>query len=155
MKFRNVIKWILVVIFGSFAISQLSLNHLLVQTKENLRVQLNSVVEYVATLSGKGKHCYTYAQNGTVFLLDGSNRTMVLSDVTSCFVTSLSEQIERDFFQMFLRIAENVTAYVKSPSMVWHDDAYVATFRVRLKPVITKATVSVHLSFSYFELKLD
>ena len=128
--------------FGSFIISQLSLNLLMVHTGENLRVKLNSVVEYVATLSGKDRHCYTYAQNGTIFLLGDSNRTMVLSEVTSCFVKSLSEGIEADFSQMFLRIAENVTAYVKSPSMVWHDDAYVVTFRVRLKPVITKATVS-------------
>ena len=130
------------VFFGSFVISQLSLNLLMVQTRENLRVKLNSVVEFVATLSGKEKHCYAYAQNGTMFLLGGSNKTMVLSEVTSCFVKSLSERIEEDFSQMFLRIAENVTAYVKSPSMVWHDDAYVVTFRVRLKPFITKATVS-------------
>ena len=142
MKLRNVIKWMIVVFFVSFVISQLSLNLLMVQTRENLRVKLNSVVEYVATLSGKDRYCYTYAQNGTIFLLGGSNRTMVLSDLTSCFVKSLSEGIEADFSQMFLRIAENVTAYVKSPSMVWHGGAYVVTFRVRLKPVITKATVS-------------
>ena len=142
MKFQNVIKWIIVVFLGSFAISQISLNFLLVQTRDNLKVKLNSVVEYVTTLSGRNRYCYTYGQNGTMFY-DGSNRIVVLSDVTSCLVTSLSERIEADFSRMFLRIAENVTSYVKSPSIVWHDDAYVVTFRVRLKPVITKETVSV------------
>ena len=101
-----------------------------------------SIVHHKRRFSGRGDICMNYYQKGTVFQTS-TDRTMVECDVTSCLLKSLSPGVSWDFTRMFLNVAENVTCYVKAPSIVWLNGSYVVTFRIRVRPARRPYSVSI------------
>ena len=99
-----------------------------IQTERIFNVFSNSN----STVSLENKFCLEYQQTGTVFI---KGTEMILKDgFKTCYLTSLSSVVEKEFSEKFLNLLENVTSWVKSPSTLRHNNIYYVTFRIRLKP---------------------
>ena len=88
------------------------------------------------------KYCLDYLQNGTFFKSDKK----IISDgfVSFCFLMSFSQTIEKEFSEKFLNVFQNVTSWVKSPSILRHNNMYYVTFRIRLQEPIKEQERSRH-----------
>ena len=80
----------------------------------------------------RDKNCLKFELNGTMFLT--GREKWIQHHVKSCFVMSFSSIVEEEISQKFLNIYENITSWVKCPSLLRHNDIHYVTFRIRLKP---------------------
>ena len=81
-------------------------------------------------------YCLGYTQRGTIF--QHGKEIVQRKNITTCFLLTLSTIVEKEITRTFLSVYENITAWVKSPSILLHDGQYYVTFRARLKPQRSK-----------------
>ena len=129
-----------ILLFNICVIIILNLRNVITIKENNV---FNSLLPSFVKSSGfrirlKDKHCLRFKLNGTIFLNGG--KQLIQQYIKTCFVTSFSSIVEEEISQKFLNIYENITSWVKSPSILRHNDIYYVTFRIRLRQNPQKQT---------------
>ena len=73
----------------------------------------------------------SYTQIGT--FLSNSNNTLIQGNVTTSLLQIFTTNIEKEIVDKFMNIYEDVGAFIKSPSLMWHNDELIISFGIRLK----------------------
>ena len=108
---------------------------MLVKLEEKFKMKGGNFLDFLQksnlTVSLESKYCLEYQQTGTVFLNGAEN--LVENLVKICYLKELSSVVEKEFTRKFLNVFDNVTSWVKSPSILRHNNMYYVTFRIRIK----------------------
>ena len=83
------------------------------------------------SLKVDGQLHLSYTQIGT--FLSNTNNTLIQSNVTTSLLQIFTTNIEKEIVDKFMNIYEDVGAYIKSPSLMWHNGDLIMSFRIRLK----------------------